>query len=284
MTLFYQFKKLQTLVSFAVLSSLLLAPFLAGAQSPQNVSTQEQCFIDLKASLAETGLFEAPLTELGARTYSDIAPLFGEKKNTLTSFDVTVDQPILGIRLYSFGQQTGYTHPPKTVLPVYTKSDTWGDPVKEYVIAEEYVTDPQGKEHFLNCVFLHIDSEAPMSVTQEKYAYDGIAVSVLKTAEDGSYKAWYNQAPGFDYDSNHFVTWKRMIVYPESAQNTYFSRYAVMDAYPATKVEDFDDLSFFLDTKVSYRLISEANPEAIYTTTDPESGEVREVEDRKSVV
>lgn len=268
MILFYPSKSLRVVSLLIVLATLVFAPFSIRAQSQASVSVQEQCFLTLKDNLSEAGIFAEPLAEFGDRSYSEIAPLFGEKKNMLSSFDVTIDEPSLGIRLYSFGQQTGYTHPPKSVLPVYTKSDTWGDPVKEYVLAEEYVTDAQGQEHFLDCVFLHIDSEVPTDVTQDKYAYDGTAVSIVKTAADGSYKAWYNQAPGFDFEDNHFVTWKRMIVYPESTQNTYFNRFDVIDVYPANKLESFDVLEFFLGKDVSFTAGETGVPEATYADVE----------------
>ena len=268
MTLLNYSKGLRAALTLAVLAVLAFSPISMKAQVPESVSAQEQCFLTLKDNLAEAGIFAEPLAQLGSRSYAEVAPLFGEKKNMLSSFDVTIDQPILGIRLYSFGNQTGYTHPPKSVLPISTKSDTWGDPVKEYVLAEEYVTDPQGQEHFLNCVFLHIESDAPMSVTQDKYAYDGVAISIVKSAADESYKAWYNQAPGFDFEGNHFVTWKRLIVYPMSTQNTYFNRYDVMDAYPANKLESFEALGFFLGKEVSFKNAETGMPEAVYVSTE----------------
>ncbi len=268
MILFNYSRSFRIATLLLLLMAFIFSPLATKAQSGEAVSSEEQCFVSLKESLSEAGIFETPLSLLGERLYTDIAPLFGEKKKMLSSFDLTVDQPILGIRLYSFGEQTGYTHPPKSVLPISTKSDTWGDPVKEYVLAEEYVTDAEGKEHFLNCVFLHIESDTPMDVTQDKYAYDGAAVSVLKTAPDGSYKAWYNQAPGFDFEDKHFVTWKRMIVYPMSTQNTYFNRFDVMDTYPANKLESFDVLEFFLGKEVSFKPVENSFSEAVYTTTD----------------
>ncbi len=267
MILFNYFRSFRIVTLLLLLLTLVFSPLSTKAQSGENVSSEEQCFLSLKENLAETGLFEAPLSLLGEQSYSDIEPLFGEKKKMLTSFDLTIDQPVLGIRLYSFGEQTGYTHPPKSVLPISTKSDTWGDPVKEYVLAEEYVTDAQGQERFLNCVFLHIESNTPMNVTQDRYAYDGNSISIVKTAADGSYKAWYNQAPGFDFEDNHFVTWKRMIVYPMSTQNTYFNRFDVIDAYPANKLESLDTLEFFNGKSVSYTLPETGFPEATYTTT-----------------
>lgn len=263
-------KRALAVSSLLVMVTLVFAPFSTMAQTQPSASAQEQCFDTLKDNLREAGIFAEPLAELESRSYTDIAALFGEKKKMLSSFDVTVDEPVLGIRLYSFGDQTGYTHPPKTVLPIFTKSDTWGGPVKEYVLAEEYVTDPLGQERFLNCVFLHIDSETPMGVTQEKYAYDGTAISIVKTAPDGSYKVWYNQAPGFDFEDNHFVTWKRMIVYPQSTQNSYFNRFDVIDTYPANKLDDFTVLDFFNGKSVTYILPETGFPEATYTEGEAE--------------
>lgn len=268
MILFSNFKSVGSTLMLLSIAAMTFSPFLTHAQSEETVpSSQEQCFLTLKDSLQEAGVFAEPLAEIGDRSYADIAPLFGGMKKMLSSFDITIDESRLGIRLYSFGQQTGYTHPPKSILPISTQSDTWGDPVKEYVLAEEYVTDAQGQERFLNCVFLHIDSESPMAVTQDRYAYDGTVTSIVKTAEDGSYKVWYNQAPGFDYEDNHFVTWRRMIVYPQSTQNNYFNRFDVIDAYPANKLESLSALEFFNGKSVSYVLPEVGFPEAIYTVT-----------------
>ncbi|MFA6608317.1 MAG: hypothetical protein WCT07_00150 [Candidatus Paceibacterota bacterium] len=230
-------------VLFLICIPLSSVSFVAAQETNTNV--QEQCFSTLKENMKETTLFETPLLELEKMSYTDIYSKFGEKKKMLQSFDLTIDQPILGIRLYSFGNQTGYSHPPKSAYPDSYKSETWGDPVKEYVVAEEYVTDLKGNEHFLNCVFLQIASDNLLAVTEDKYAYDGTAISIAKTASNESFKAWYYQSLSFDYDNKPLATWKRLIVYPKATQNAYFDRYDVADAYPANKVQSFAVLNFF---------------------------------------
>jgi len=138
-----------------VTSSLLAASFIFASISAsafvlpsvtfaQGVapSPQEQCFSTLKANLEETSLFSNPLTELASTTYADIAPQFSQKYKSLNSFGIQVDQGVITMRVYSFGRQTGYMHPPLLPFPSFYKSDTWTTPAKEYIISEEYVTDP----------------------------------------------------------------------------------------------------------------------------------------------
>ena len=135
---------------FLALVALIFNPLTSHAQVG-DTAVQAQCFDTLKGNLLEATLFEEPLLVLADLTYEDVQRQFSEKKSTLQSFFITVDEPILSTRIASFGRQTGYTHPPKSIFPSYLESETWGGPVKEYVIGEEYVTDPNGVEHFVDC-------------------------------------------------------------------------------------------------------------------------------------
>lgn len=53
-----------------------------------------------------------------------------------------MEDPMFEMRLYSYGKQTGYKHPPVSPFPTYSKSEKWDSPTKEFIIAEEYVKNP----------------------------------------------------------------------------------------------------------------------------------------------
>lgn len=240
----YMKRNLSVLFVFSFVLSSLSSSLFVSAQEP-DTSVQAQCFATLKENMKEVSAFSVPLNLISTTTYTDISSKFGPVRKTLQSFDITVDKNILGIRLYSFGNQTGYVHPPKSVLPVSSKSETWGDSIKEYIIAEEYITDQQGKEHFTNCLFLQVASDNLLQVTQDNYAYDMPSISLTKDIKDGQYKTWYNEITSFNYQNKPFVTWKKLFVYPKATQNTYFNRYDVFNTYPTNKVTNFNVLDFF---------------------------------------
>lgn len=243
--LFYSLKRFNMAAVFVLLSALILTPLVSSAQAPATTSVQEQCFMTLKENLKEAALFEAPLAAFENASYSDIEESFSTKHPTLQSFYIGVDKPIISTRIASFGEQTGYVHPPKSLFPDYLKSTPWEAPAKQYVIGEEYVTDESGVEHFVDCFFLEIDSFDLMAVTEDRYAYDGAGISLIKTSADGSYKAAFQESPSFDYEDKPLATWRRMFVYPQAANNPYFNKYQVIDAFPANAVASFSVLEFF---------------------------------------
>lgn len=224
--------------------ALVLSPVATFAQTGE-VSVEAQCFDTLKQNIIEAKVFSDAQSELVTLSYNEVSNNFSAKYKTLVPFGIGVDEPIFTNRVYSFGEQTGYTHPPVSAFPSSIKSVAWENPVKEYVIGEEYVTDPAGVEHFVSCFFLFIDSAEPLLVTEDRYSYDGQGVSLQKTSADGSYKALYTQNVGFDYRNIPFVNWKKMFVYPKQTTNPYFSKYGVADAYLANNVESFSILEFF---------------------------------------
>lgn len=61
----------------------------------------------------------------------------------------------------------------------------------------------------------------------------------------------------FDYASKPLAKWRRLFVYPKSAQNEYFDKYAVADAYPGNKVESLEVLKFFSQPMVRLQAIDE---------------------------
>ena len=220
-----------------------MAFFVSPARADE--SSQSQCFQMLKNNMAEAGMFAAPLQEMDKMTYQDLSSKFSRNYKSLSSFGIEINQNDFEMRVYSFGKQTGYVHPPLVPFPVSTKSDSWDEPAKQYIIAEEYINEPSGNKHFVDCVFISIASADLMKVTRENYLYDGATISLAKTATDGSYKTWYSENPSFDYASKPLATWKRLFVYPKSTQNEYFNKYDVADARPANKVENLDVLKFF---------------------------------------
>jgi hypothetical protein len=238
-------RNLSVLFVFSFVLSSLSSSLFVSAQEP-DTSVQARCFADLKENMKESVIFSNPAKEIDTMTYADLSSKFSQKYKELQSFGIGVDTGVFAMRTYSFGNQTGYIHPPKSMFPDSYKSDTWASPSKEYIVAEEYVTDTQGKEHFINCLFLQIASTDLTHVTQDRYNYDGIPLSISKNAPDGSYKALYSEAESFDYKNKPFVIWKRLFIYPKATQNSYFNRYDVADEYLANKVGSFEVLKFFL--------------------------------------
>ncbi len=232
---------------FSLVGVLLVVPFFVGAAPTSDQSSRAQCFSTLKENLTEAGIFTEPLLELNKMSYQDIEPKFSQNYKGLTSFGIELDKGNIEMRVYSFGRQTGYIHPPKLPFPSSYKSDAWIGPTKEFIVAEEYVVDPSEQRHFIDCAFFSIEADDLSKVTRENYAYDGAMVSLTKTAPDSSYKAWYSENISFDYQDNPFVNWKRLFIYPKSTQNAYFDKYSVADAFPANKVQSFDVLKFFFE-------------------------------------
>ena len=222
----------------------LTLPVFVSAQSVSDSAVRAQCFATLKENMAETTLFSEPLKTIENTTYNDLESKFSKNYTGLSSFGIDIDRGDFEMRLYSFGRQTGYQHPPKLPLPNSTKSELWGENSKEYIIAEEYIVDNNKQKHFLNCVFFQISGDDLMQITRDKYLYDGAVISITKTPENNDYKAWYSENLSFDYRDKPFVTWKRLFVYPKATQNSYFDRYDVQDVYPAHQATSFKSLAF----------------------------------------
>jgi len=222
----------------------LTVPFFVSAQSASDNTVRAQCFDTLKENMAETTIFSLPLQTLATTTYADLESKFSKNYTGLSSFGIDIDRPDLEMRLYSFGRQTGYQHPPKLPLPSSTKSELWGETSKEYIVAEEYITDNNQQKHFIDCVFFQISGQDLMQITRERYLYDGALISITKTPQTNDYKAWYSENVSFDYKSKPFATWRRLFVYPKATQNTYFSKYDAQDAFPAHQTTSFSSLAF----------------------------------------
>lgn len=206
--------------------------------------SQEQCFQMLKNDMAEAGVFEKPLVEMQKMTYQELEQKFSRTYKSLASFgNFELSQPDVEMRIYSFGEQTGFMYPPLSPYPVSTKSEVWDEPMNEFVIVEEYISDSNNKNHFMDCAFIAMGAEDLMSVTREEYLGDNLNISLNKVAEDGSYKSWYSELLAFNREDKPFAMWHRLFVYPKSTQNDYFNKYDVADAYPAHEVESLDVLT-----------------------------------------
>lgn len=237
----------------------------------------EQCFNNLKENMKEASVFESPLQEVEKMTYKDLSAKFSRNYKELSSFGLEIDRGDLEMRLYSFGNQTGYVHPPITPFPSSTESEMWDEPAKEFILAEEYVVNNEGEKKFLNCSFMRISSEDLMKVTRENYLYDGAMVSLNKVAKDNSYKAWYSENVSFDYSGKPLASFSRIFVYPQLSQNEYFDRYTVAEAYPGNKVESFDILKFFLQPMIRFQEYGEKNEVKTKIITFDESGKEKEI-------
>lgn len=215
--------------------------FSTSANAANSTEMRAQCLQNLQTNLVETNLFAPEATDnLDALSYEKLEPRFSKYYKSLSSFGVDLDAPLFEWRIYSFGEQTGYVHPPYSPFPASTKADQWGEPTKQYIVLEEYVTDESGERNFVSCGLIQISAEDLMQVTGDNYVYDGESISVLKKAD--GYNAWYNNNTSYDKTDFPFVTWDRLFIYPSATQNDYFDRYSLSDALPANHVNHFREL------------------------------------------
>ncbi len=226
---------------FLALASLLISflPFSARAAEDK----QQECFSQLQNSVSASPTFAPVQEQVKKLTYNDVNKNFSDYYKNGSSFGIDLRSPDFDMRVYSFGRQTGYQHPPFSPFPTYTLSDKWVDPAKEFIIAEEYVRNTETNERiFVSCAFMVIETGSLKKVTAEKYSYDGPLSSILYTAQDGSYKVWYSKNKSYDHSGVEFVTWERLFVYPKSTENEFFSRYTVADAFPVRKTDDLKNI------------------------------------------
>jgi hypothetical protein len=268
---------------FAFIFVLLASVSMVSAQeltqnTEQEQTTQALCFEMLKNDLTETGTFFTPLQELEGMTYQDLEAGFSRTYKSLSSFgNLEVGAPIIEHRIYSFGEQTGYIHPPLSPFPSSLNSEQWDTPARQYIVVEEYINTPTGEQYFMDCGFIEIASENLMDVTREVYSHDGVGTTLKKTAPDNSHKSWYSDFPSFNYQAEPFVEWRRLFVYPKATENEYFSKYAVADAYPANEVESYDVLEFNLQSFVSLQEYGENSLDNNQIFAIGEDGELEEV-------
>ncbi len=225
-------------IGIGILGSFILLPSLSFAANTKAI--REECFNQLKANISEAGIFEEAEKEFSHLDYKNLENKLSRNYKNLSSFGIDVDQPIFEQKVYSFGAQTGYMHPPFSPFPTYTKADKWEKPAKQNVFSEEYVRDEKGNLHFLSCGFIRIEAGDLMQVTSENYLYDGEIISVLKTDKDKKYKAWYNENTSYDHENKPFVSWQRLFIYPASSVNNYFNRFSIADAFPSNSSDSLD--------------------------------------------
>jgi hypothetical protein len=208
-------------------------------------TVQRECFLSLQKSVLETPSFAPVHDQVRQLQYENVEVGFSKYYRNISSFGIDLRSPDFDMRLYSFGDETGYQHPPFSAFPTYTLSEKWEEPAKQFIVAEEYVRNAETNERvFLSCAFMVIDSGSLKKVTAENYLYDGPLSSVLYTSPDSSYKVWYTKNKSFNHSNVEFVTWERMFVYPQKTKNDFFDRYTVADALPARTT---DTLSSIVD-------------------------------------
>lgn len=236
-----------SLPTLKAILKLSLAAFVLIAYMPTdafaNEEIQKQCFEDLKVSVSATPAFSYVSEQIKNLTYEDVSAGFSKSYANISSFGIDLLSPDFDQRIYSFGRDTGYQHPPFSPFPTYTLSDKWETPAKEFIISEEYVRNTTTNERvFLSCSFLAIKTGSLKKVTAERYLYDGPLSSVLYTSPDSSYKVWYSKNKSHDHTGMEFVGWERMFVYPKATENQFFSRYSVADAFPARTTDDLRNI------------------------------------------
>lgn len=228
------------------LAILFLSPTLTSAQSDVNI--RSQCFDRLKEQALQIEDFRLARAELEAIDYATLDNRLSRYYQGHSSFGIDVDQPIFDLRVFSFGRQTGYVHPPYSPFPVGAKSEQWKMAAKEFILAEEFIRNPEGERQFLGCGFFRIGARDLKSVTADTYLYDGPVSSVMST--QGDHKFWYNFNTSFNYEDAPQANWYRLFVYPKATQNSYFSRYEVLDSFPGNQL---DDLSILTEAGITAR-------------------------------
>lgn len=224
---------------------LILFPLMSAPNAHADNSVQKECFLSLQKSVLETPSFSPVHDQMRQLQYENIEVGFSKYYRNISSFGIDLRSPDFDMRVYSFGPETGYQHPPFSPFPTYTLSEKWEEPAKQFIVAEEYVRNTETNERvFLSCAFMVIDSGSLKKVTAENYLYDGPFSSVLYTAPDSTYKVWYTKNKSYNHSDVEFVTWERMFVYPQKTKNGFFDRYTVADALPARTT---DTLSSIVD-------------------------------------
>ncbi len=229
-------------VAVIITFTLVSMPQQSFAQGT-TIEKQQKCFVDLQASVLAVPAFSSVHDEVKNLTYGEVQSDLSDYYKNISSFGVDLRSPDFDMKVYSFGRETGYQHPPFSPFPTYTLSDKWGKPAKEYIYAEEYVRNTETNErHFLSCALMSIESIDLKGVTAERYLYDGALTSVRFTSEDKNFKAWYSSNDSYDHEGRNFVTWRRLFVYPQATVNGFFDKYTVADAFPARTTNSLGDI------------------------------------------
>lgn len=258
---------------FVAILALVFIPFTILAQTDSQ-SVQAQCFDTLKENMGEVDTFASGTEYLEQLSYQDLEPKFSKKYKTLSSFgtSISVDEARFATRLHSFGESTGYIHPPQTIFPDSYRSESWSTTTKQNIVAEEYIIDDSGVEHFIGCFFARMTSADLMAVTADNYTGGVPGMSFLKVAPDQSYKAWYSQTTFLDRATQPSVTWDNMFIYPQKTTNPYFNKYDLAETYPSVGVTGFGFLGLLGQSR------SEAREENVNESREQEVTQDVEVE------
>ncbi|MBS8121969.1 hypothetical protein [Candidatus Vampirococcus lugosii] len=199
---------------------------------------REECYNDLTNYMSKVEQFKPAYEMIQDLGYDKLSESFSKKYENMSSFGVDLNKPILSMRLHSFGEQTSYQHPPYSPFPIYEGTEKWENPVKEFIIAEEFVTNPEdGQEYFIGCSFMNIQSPDLMSVDADNYWYDGEILSVLVEDKSKNNKVWHNTNRSFNYENEILADFDRLFVFPKLTQNDFFSKYDIIDAFPTNKID-----------------------------------------------
>ena len=216
---------------------------LAGSTAMAQLDDQIACFKTLQSESLKIADFYLAAEVVEGLDYATLNREMSDYYPGHSSFGIEVDQPLFDMRLYSFGRQTGYLHPPYSPFAIGEEINQWDEAAKEFILAEEYIRTPDGEREFLGCSLFRIAASDLARVTNENYLYDGDIIS-LTTETEGGDKLWYNYNTSFDHNDEFLAYWYRLFVYPQgTTDNTYFNRHEVLDSFPANKVPDLSVLS-----------------------------------------
>jgi len=216
--------------------------FNAFAENIENLEVQKECYNNVLKNIKKLDpIWNEWYKDIFNKKYSFINKNLSKKYKNMSSFWIDLDTPNFEMKVYSFGKQTWYVHPPYSPYPVSTKTEKWITPAKEFIYAEEYIKTQKWESKFLGCSFMNIDSSDLMNVKSKSYAYDWDIISIIQEEKDW-YKAWYNENISYNFDNKPFVTWKRLFIFPKETKNKYFDKYSVLNAFPSNKVDDFSKI------------------------------------------
>ncbi len=210
---------------------------------------RQSCYSDLTDYMSDIGATQAAIEWLENFTYEQLEEEFSRKYQEMSSFGIDLYEPLFSMRLHSYWQQTQYQHPPYSPYPVYDRTEQWQYPAKEFIIAEEYVTDPEWQEHFIWCSFMHIKSDDLENFSDDDYWYDSEIFSAVSEDSDRWNQIWYNTNNVYNYDNEITGSFDRLFVFPQGTQNDFFDKYSVIDSFPSNVVdlEDFFDELWWQD-------------------------------------
>jgi hypothetical protein len=224
---------------------LLFDPIVS-VQAAQNPSS---CYDQLKTEMEQVPYLQEAYNTIKDSSYNAIVfrdytqysnlyfPEFGFNDNNNAGY------PNFRIRIYGFGRDTGYNHPPTPRIPATT--EPWH--AREYVLMEEYIRPSANEEHFLSCGIIKmeaLDRKTLMDITENNVQFEETTSSLLKTDPTDQHRTWYSEGEGYD-ESCPIVKWRRFFVVPKWTQNSYFSRYDFLDVFPHTAVDNFSTLTFY---------------------------------------